>query len=83
MASGVLSHNTAQADLTLTKTASPDLVEVCEQMTYTLVVTNNGPATSTNATLEDNPARLGDLRLRNGYVGHMQPVIRHRHLCTG
>ena len=53
MASGVLSHNTAQADLTLTKTASPDPVTVGEQLTYTLVVTNNGPATSTNATLED------------------------------
>ena len=53
MASGVLSHNTAQADLTLTKTDSPDPIEVGEQLTYTLVATNNGPSTSTNVTLED------------------------------
>lgn len=53
MASGVLSHNTAQTDLTLTKSDSPDPVEVGEQLTYTLVATNNGPSTSTNVTLED------------------------------
>jgi len=53
MANGVLSHNTTHADLNLTKTDSQDPVQVGEQPTYTLVVTNNGPITSTNVTLED------------------------------
>ena len=39
--------------LSLVATDSPDPVEVGEQLTYTLVATNNGPSTSTNVTLED------------------------------
>lgn len=55
MANGRLSHNVAatDADLSLGKGDSPDPVHVGEHLTYTLVVTNNGPATSTNVTLVD------------------------------
>ncbi|MGH7770970.1 MAG: DUF7507 domain-containing protein [Candidatus Binatia bacterium] len=40
-------------DLGLTKTDSPDPVTVGENLTYTVVVTNNGPAAATGVTLTD------------------------------
>ncbi|MDA0769234.1 MAG: DUF11 domain-containing protein [Chloroflexi bacterium] len=54
-AQGVLSHNivATDADLVLTKGDSPDPVQVGDHLTYTLVVTNHGPATSTSVMLED------------------------------
>ena len=46
--------NPAEADLIVVKSDSPDPVDVGEQLTYTVVVTNNGPATSRRTMLEDN-----------------------------
>lgn len=43
----------AQADLTLTKTDSPDPAVAGGSLTYTLVVTNNGPSRATGVTVTD------------------------------
>ena len=43
----------AQADLSVTKAASPEPVTAGGYLTYTITVTNNGPATSTGVTLTD------------------------------
>lgn len=42
-----------QADLSITKSDSPDPAGVGESITYTLVVTNNGPGTATGVTVTD------------------------------
>ncbi|MEA2347595.1 MAG: hypothetical protein QOG62_1382 [Thermoleophilaceae bacterium] len=44
---------TAAADLELTKTATPSLVQTGGQITWTLTVTNKGPDASTGATVSD------------------------------
>jgi len=41
------------ADLSVTKTASPDPVEVDGDITYTITVTNRGPGTASNVVLVD------------------------------
>jgi uncharacterized repeat protein (TIGR01451 family) len=41
------------ADLSLSKADAPDPVATSSQVTYTLVLTNNGPGTATNATITD------------------------------
>ena len=41
------------ADLVVTKTDSPDPVTAGEDITYTIVVTNNGPSDAQNVTLTD------------------------------
>jgi uncharacterized repeat protein (TIGR01451 family) len=43
----------ADADLAITKTASPNPVMQSSMLTYTLGVTNNGPAIATNVTVTD------------------------------
>jgi uncharacterized repeat protein (TIGR01451 family) len=43
----------AQADLSVTKTDSPDPVTARSNVTYTVTVTNSGPATATGVTLVD------------------------------
>jgi uncharacterized repeat protein (TIGR01451 family) len=43
----------AVADLALTKSDSPDPVVAGTSLAYTLVVTNGGPSTATNAVIED------------------------------
>ena len=43
----------AQADLAVTKTDSPDPVAVRGQLTYTVIVRNDGPAVATGVTLAD------------------------------
>jgi uncharacterized repeat protein (TIGR01451 family) len=43
----------AQADLSVTKTDSPDPVVARSNLTYTVTVTNDGPATATGVTLVD------------------------------
>ncbi|HKV25381.1 MAG TPA: C25 family cysteine peptidase [Candidatus Acidoferrum sp.] len=42
-----------QADLAISKTASPDPVDQGTNLTYTLQVTNNGPAPALNVTVTD------------------------------
>jgi uncharacterized repeat protein (TIGR01451 family) len=42
------------ADLSLTKTDLPDPVHIGQKLTYTVVVTNNGPDTATGVSLIDN-----------------------------
>ncbi|MGA8013871.1 MAG: C25 family cysteine peptidase [Candidatus Acidiferrales bacterium] len=42
-----------QADLALTKTGTPNPVLAGNNLTYTITVTNNGPATATNVTMQD------------------------------
>jgi uncharacterized repeat protein (TIGR01451 family) len=50
---------TARADLGITKTASPDPASVGDAVTYTLIVTNNGPDTSSGGTVTDTlPANV-------------------------
>jgi len=44
-----------QADLTIAKSSSPSPVTPGEAITYTLVVTNNGPSTVVDALVEDTP----------------------------
>jgi uncharacterized repeat protein (TIGR01451 family) len=46
--------NPAAADLSVTKTAAPDPVNVGSAVTYTLTVTNNGPQDATGVTLNDS-----------------------------
>ena len=45
--------NPLLADLSVTKSDSPDPVTVGSNLTYNIIVTNNGPATSTPVTLTD------------------------------
>ncbi|HEX8288380.1 MAG TPA: DUF11 domain-containing protein, partial [Pyrinomonadaceae bacterium] len=44
----------AQADLSITKTDSPDPVTAGNQITYTVTVTNNGPSVASNVSLTDS-----------------------------
>jgi uncharacterized repeat protein (TIGR01451 family) len=43
----------AAADLAVTKTDAPDPAQVGQNLTYTIVVTNNGPQTATGVTAID------------------------------
>jgi uncharacterized repeat protein (TIGR01451 family)/CSLREA domain-containing protein len=43
----------SQADLSITKTGSPNPVNVNASLTYTINVTNNGPASAANVTMTD------------------------------
>lgn len=43
-----------QADLSIVKTAAPEPVTMNTNLTYTLVVSNNGPAVAQNVTVSDN-----------------------------
>jgi uncharacterized repeat protein (TIGR01451 family) len=45
---------TAVADLSITKTDSPDPVVVGNTLTYTLTMTNSGPSAATNVTVVDD-----------------------------
>lgn len=48
-----------QADLSITKTDSPDPVIAGDNLTYTIIITNNGPHLAENITLTDSlPAEL-------------------------
>jgi uncharacterized repeat protein (TIGR01451 family) len=48
-----------QADVTVTKTDSPDPVVVLEDLTYTVTVTNSGPSDASSVSLTDTlPAQL-------------------------
>jgi uncharacterized repeat protein (TIGR01451 family) len=52
--------NSTAADLSVTKTDSPDPVRVNNNLTYTVTVRNNGPATATGVTLKDALPRRVD-----------------------
>ncbi|MGN6184169.1 MAG: DUF7507 domain-containing protein [Thermoanaerobaculia bacterium] len=45
--------NASAADLMVVKTSSVPLVQVSDTLTYTIVVTNNGPSTATNVVVTD------------------------------
>lgn len=54
--------NPNSADMAITKTGSPNPVTDGSPLTYTLVVTNNGPASATNVTVMDTlPSAVGYL----------------------
>nr|MBA3953977.1 DUF11 domain-containing protein [Candidatus Dependentiae bacterium] len=44
---------TTQADLSIVKTANTDQINVGDSLTYTLVLTNNGPSDATNTRVND------------------------------
>jgi uncharacterized repeat protein (TIGR01451 family) len=50
----VLVANASSADMAIVKTATPNPVSQGETLTYTLVVTNNGPASATTVTVADS-----------------------------
>ena len=68
------------ADLSLTKTDSPDPVLAGELLTYTLTAHNAGPQDATGVTLTDTLPGRRDLRLRHALAGHLLRVERDRHL---
>jgi len=49
----VLVANANSADMAIVKTAAPNPVSQGDNLTYTLAVTNNGPASATNVTVMD------------------------------
>jgi uncharacterized repeat protein (TIGR01451 family) len=52
-------NDCSSADLGITKTDSPDPVTTGSDVTYTITVTNNGPATATSVVVTDNlPANV-------------------------
>jgi uncharacterized repeat protein (TIGR01451 family) len=70
------------ADLILTKTANPDPASVGELVTYTMIVTNNGPDTARNVILMDtipsnvdvissNPPHIPADGVLNWFLGDM------------
>lgn len=52
--STITTNITPVSDLAITKQANPEPVAVGSQLTYTLVVTNNGPSTANGIVLTDN-----------------------------
>src|SRR5438034_11620869 len=65
---------TAGADLSVTKSDSPDPVTVGQQLTYTITVTNNGPDAASPVTLDDTQT--------SGAAAHSNPVPSQG-TCTG
>src|SRR5438270_886072 len=53
MASGSAFAQIPSADMAITKTDSPDPVAAGSNVTYTILITNNGPATAQNVVLND------------------------------
>ena len=49
----VIVASPTQADVAITKTASPEPVDQGTNLTYTIQVTNNGPAVATNVVMND------------------------------
>jgi len=60
----VLVANANSADMAIVKTAAPNPVLQGDPITYTLAVTNNGPATATNVTVTDTlPTQVAFLQV--------------------
>ena len=55
--------NTSAADVSITKTDAPDPVVTGSNVTYTITVTNNGPATAQSVVVTDNLACKRNIRL--------------------
>ncbi|MFO1519403.1 MAG: DUF11 domain-containing protein [bacterium] len=51
---GAIEYGQGVADLAITEVAFPDAVEVGQDITYVLTVTNNGPEAALNVVLTDN-----------------------------
>ncbi len=63
------------ADLSVTKTDSPDPVTAGTDLTYTITATNNGPSNSGGDVTVTDPLPAGtDLRFRHAIAGILQPV---------
>ena len=58
----VVTEVAASADLSITKTDSPDPVLAGNDLTYTITVTNGGPSTATGGEGDRHAARRHDLR---------------------
>ena len=71
---------TPAADLSLTKTDSPDPVFVGDLLTYTLAVHNAGPQDATGTHAHRHPAGGRDLRVGHADPGQLLRGGRHRHL---
>ncbi len=68
----------AQVDLTVTKADSADPVQAGSQLTYTLIVTNNGPSSATGVVLTDTlPSALTYVSgtSTSGTVSHADQVV--------
>ena len=57
----VLVANANSADMAIVKTGTPNPVTEGTPLTYTLAVTNNGPASATNVTVTDTLPSVADL----------------------
>ena len=68
------------ADLSLTKTDSPDPVLAGQLLTYTLTASNAGPSSATGVQVTDNLPAGHDVRFRDAVTGQLLSVERHRHL---
>ncbi len=67
------------ADLSLTKTVSPDPVRVGDMLTYTVTVTNDGPATAASLvltdTLPESMTLISSTTSQGGGCGVTRPIV--------
>ena len=72
-----------EADLSITKTASPDPVSVGRDLTYTITISNDGPNAATDVEVIDDLPCVPHARLGHARPGHVHPDgsrrLRPRH----